>query len=202
VHETQLAEALWPDADGDDAHNAFVTTLQRLRKLLGQRDALLLQEGRLSLNAQACWVDAWAFESVDADADARDPQAVEDRERALALYRGAFLAQEDAPWAIAPRERLRARFVRMGGADVEHHVATGGLEDAVACLERLLRADDTVEVFYQQLMRAQHRLGRGAEVLATYRRCRDVLGATLQAPPSASTEALLNELAGRRAPPL
>ncbi len=201
VHETQLAEALWPDAEGDDAHNAFVTTLQRLRKLLGQRDALLLQEGRLSLNAQACWVDTWAFESVGAGVDARVAQGAEDRERALALYRGAFLAQEDAPWAIAPRERLRARFVRMGGADVEHHVETGGLEDAVACLERLLRADDTVEVFYQQLMRAQHRLGRDAEVLATYRRCRDVLGATLQAPPSASTEALLNELAGRRAPP-
>ncbi len=43
-------------------------------------------------------------------------------------------------------------------------------------------------------MRAQHRLGRSAQVLATYRRCREVLGATRQARPAASTEALLKEL--------
>ena len=191
VPEAQLAEALWPDAEGDDAHNAFVTTLQRLRKLLGQRDALLLQEGRLGLNPQLCWVDTLAFESVDPDDDAA---VAEDRERALLLYRGAFLAHEDAAWAIAPRERLRARFVRLGGADVRQHVEGADWDGAVACLERLLQADATVEPFYQQLMRAHHRLGRSADVMATYRRCRDVLGATLQLPPSASTEALLREL--------
>lgn len=192
VPEAQLAEALWPDAEGDDAHNAFVTTLQRLRKLLGQRDALLLQEGRLALNPQLCWVDTLAFESVAPDDD--DPAIAEDRERALLLYRGAFLAHEDAAWAIAPRERLRARFVRLGGADVRQHVEGADWDGAVACLERLLQADATVEPFYQQLMRAHHRLGRSADVMATYRRCRDVLGATLQLPPSASTEALLREL--------
>jgi len=192
VPESLLADALWPDADGDDAHNAFVTTLQRLRKLLVQRDALLLQEGRLGLNPQRCWVDALAFESVDPD-DA-DPCAADDRERALRLYRGAFLAQEDAAWAIARRERLRARFVRLGDADVRGHLERSDWEGAVACLEGLLQADATVEPFYQQLMRVQHRLGRSAEVLATYRRCRDVLGATLQLPPSASTEGLLKEL--------
>jgi len=163
-----------------------------LRKLLVQRDALLLQEGRLGLNPQRCWVDALAFESVDPD-DA-GPCAADDRERALRLYRGAFLAQEDAAWAVARRERLRARFVRLGDADVRGHLERSDWEGAVACLEGLLQADATVEPFYQQLMRAQHRLGRSAEVLATYRRCRDVLGATLQLPPSASTEGLLKEL--------
>jgi len=192
VPEEQLAEALWPDAEGDDAHHAFTTTLQRLRRLLGQHEALLLQEGRLSLNPQLCWVDAQAFESIDPDA--RDPAVGPDRERALRLYRGAFLAQEDAAWAIAPRERLRAHFVRLGGVDVGQHLAAADWEGAVACLERLLHADPTVEPFYQQLMRAQHQLGRSAQVLATYRRCREVLGATLQARPAASTEALLKEL--------
>lgn len=190
VPESLLTDALWPDAEGDDAHNAFVTTLQRLRKLLAQRDALLLQEGRLGLNPQLCWVDTLAFESVDPD----DSDAADDRERALRLYRGAFLAQDDAAWAIALRERLRARFVRLGSADVHRHLERADWEGAVACLEGLLRADATVEPFYQQLMRAQHRLGRSAEVLATYRRCRDVLRATLQLPPSASTEGLLKEL--------
>ncbi len=191
VAEEQLAEALWPDAEGDDAHNAFVTTLQRLRKLLGQRDALLLQEGRLSLNPRLCWTDAWAFESVDPDAGDDD-----DLRRALALYRGGLLAGDDAPWTIAPRERLRARFVRAADTQARRRTEAGQWDEAVAGLERALQVDNTVEAFYQQLMRCHARMGRSAEVAATYRRCRDVLGATLQVRPSASTEALLKRLAG------
>lgn len=189
VHESQLAEALWPDADGDDAHNAFVTTLQRLRKLLGQRDALLLQEGRLSLNPQACWVDTWAFESVDVqDGDA------DDLRRATLLYHGPFLGSEEASWTIAPRERLRARFVRAAGELAARHTAQRRCDEAIACLEGALQVDDTVESFYQQLMVLHGRAGRSADVQRTYHRCRDVLAATLGLRPSPSTEALLDEL--------
>jgi DNA-binding SARP family transcriptional activator len=191
VAEAQLAEALWPDAEGDDAHNAFVTTLQRLRKLLGQREALLLQEGRLSLNPRLCWVDAWAFESIDPDGGTGD-----DLRRVLDLYRGDLCAADDASWAIAPRERLRARFVRAADTQVRQLMDAGRWEDAVADLERALRVDATVEVFYQQLMRCHARLGRSAEVASTYRRCREVLAAALQVRPAASTEALLKALAG------
>lgn len=189
VSEALLTEALWPDAEGDDAHNAFVTTLQRLRKLLGQRDALLLQEGRLSLNPRLCWVDAWAFESVDPEAG--DP---DDLQRAMQLYRGGFLGDDEASWAIAARERLRARFVRVTAAVVRRQLAAACWAEAIASLERALQVDGTVEAFYQELMRCHARLGRVAEVASVYRRCRDVLGATLRLRPSASTEALLKEL--------
>jgi len=190
VHETQLTEALWPDAEGDDAHNAFVTTLQRLRRLLGARDALLLQEGRLSLNPRACWVDTWAFESVDA----REGDD-EDLRRAVLLYRGAFLATEEASWAIAPRERLRSRFARAAGEWAGRLAAQRRCDEAIACLEGALQIDDVVESFYQQLMSLHANAGRGADVQRTYRRCRDVLAATLQLRPSPSTEALLGKLA-------
>lgn len=190
VHETQLAEALWPDAEGDDAHNAFVTTLQRLRKLLGMRDALLLQEGRLSLNPRSCWIDTWAFESIDVQGG-----DAEELRRATSLYRGTFLAGEEPPWAIAPRERLRARFVRAAGALAGRYAAQQRCDDAIACLEGALQIDDTVEPFYQQLMSLHADAGRGADVQRAYRRCRDVLAATLQLRPSPSTDALLSKLA-------
>jgi len=190
VHESQLAEALWPDAEGDDAHNAFVTTLQRLRKLLGKRDALALQESRLSLNPRICWIDTWAFESIDVQRDDAD-----DLRRATLLYRGAFLASEEAAWAIAPRERLRARFVRAAGELAARHAAQQRCGDAIACLEGALQIDDTVESFYQQLMSLHASAGRGADVQRAYRRCRDVLAATLQLRPSPSTDALLSKLA-------
>jgi LuxR family maltose regulon positive regulatory protein len=45
VPEARLAELLWPEADGDLAHNSFEVALSRLRKLLGKEEALVLKEG-------------------------------------------------------------------------------------------------------------------------------------------------------------
>lgn len=194
VAVARLTDALWPDADGDAAQHAFVTALQRLRSLLGQRDALVLQEGRLSIDPRLCWVDALAFESVGLDD--RSDGAAADRECALALYRGPFLAHDDAGWALAARERLRSRFVRLGGADLQRHVDAGDWPGTIACAEQLLDADAGVELFHQQLMRAQLRLGRAPDVMASYRRCREALASTRGLRPSAATEALLDELAG------
>ena len=61
VPEAKLTEFLWPEADGDLAHNSFEVALSRLRKLLGTDEALTLKEGRLSLSNRQCWVDVWAF---------------------------------------------------------------------------------------------------------------------------------------------
>ncbi len=104
VREEQLQEALWPDAEGDAAHRALITNLQRLRKLLGDAAAIDYGNGCLSLSRRHCWVDAWAFERGITD----ERMQVE----AITHYRGGFLSGEDAAWALAPRERLRRKFNR------------------------------------------------------------------------------------------
>ena len=62
VREDHLADLLWPDADGDQAHSAFTTTLFRLRRLIGSEKAIEVLEGKATLNPRYVWVDAWAFE--------------------------------------------------------------------------------------------------------------------------------------------
>ena len=56
VKEDQLADALWPEADGDMAHQAFKTTLHRLRQLIGEERAVQVRESRAILDRQYCWV--------------------------------------------------------------------------------------------------------------------------------------------------
>ncbi|NNG47813.1 MAG: hypothetical protein HKM86_11955, partial [Deltaproteobacteria bacterium] len=64
VPEEQMTDILWPEAEGDLAHQSFATTLRRLRKLLGNEKAVSLREGRVTLDTRHCWVDAVAFESL------------------------------------------------------------------------------------------------------------------------------------------
>ncbi|MBP2679210.1 MAG: malT, partial [Deltaproteobacteria bacterium] len=116
VPEVRLAELLWPEADGDLAHHAFIVALSRLRKLLGREEALVLKEGQLSLSNGHCWVDAWAFErflgqAEKARKEGRGTEANRYFEKALSLYRGPFLHFEELPWAVSLREKLRGGFL-------------------------------------------------------------------------------------------
>ena len=70
VHHDKAAELdhisgmLWPDAQGDYAHQTLDTTIHRLRKLLGSNDAVMAEAGRLMLNPKACWVDVQAADAL------------------------------------------------------------------------------------------------------------------------------------------
>ena len=58
--DAHLSDILWPEADGDLAHESLVVNIKRLRRLLGHKDALLLKRGSVSINPGICWVDALA----------------------------------------------------------------------------------------------------------------------------------------------
>jgi ATP/maltotriose-dependent transcriptional regulator MalT/DNA-binding SARP family transcriptional activator len=121
VPEERVTEALWPRIEGDSAHRSFTSTLHRLRKLLGEDRAVVLHEGKLSLDRRYFWTDAWAFDALVAEIDAAlgavrgiDAQRAEALgARLLELYRGPFLATEpESGWQFERRERLRSRFSR------------------------------------------------------------------------------------------
>jgi len=187
VTEHRLADALWPDSDA--ARQNLKSTLHRLRKLVGAH-ALVLSEGKLSLDPRICWVDIWAFERALGDA-AEDPAKLL---AALPLYKGSFLSGEDDAYLISARERLKARFLRAAVKAGAHLESQGRFEQAVDLYDSALRHDELAEVFYQRIMRCYQRLGRAAEALAVYARCAQALGACLGLGPNAETEALRGTL--------
>ena len=202
VAEAQLAEALWPEADGDGAHQALAVTLHRLRRMLGREEAVVLRGGRVHLAPELCWVDVWAFERLlgQADAARRGGRLDEARaldERALRLYRGDFLAPDGhAAWALSVRERLRRVFLRRLAVVGREWEAAGERERAVEWYERGLQVDDLAEELYQRLIAGYQQLGRHAEATVTYERCRRRLHDVLGVAPSAETERLRQSVRG------
>jgi ATP/maltotriose-dependent transcriptional regulator MalT/DNA-binding SARP family transcriptional activator len=196
IAEAQLAEALWPEADGDDAHQALAVTLHRLRRLLGREEAVVLRGGQVRLAPDLCWVDVWAFERLlgQADAARRGGRVDEARaldERALRLYRGGFLESDgQAAWAVSARERLRRVFLRRVAAVGHEWEAAGEWQRAAEWYERGLEVDDLAEELYQRLIAGYERLGRRADAVVTYERCRRRLRDVLGVAPSAETERL------------
>jgi DNA-binding SARP family transcriptional activator len=196
IETGRLAAILWPDASGDAAKVSFDSTLYRLRKLIDQDAALALAEGKLSLDRRQCYVDVWAFDRVAREADAAGgAEAVAVARRLLDAYPGHFLAaDEDQPWLMGMRDRLRSKFVRAVVALGRALEAEARWADAAAVYARALELDNLAEDLYRSLMVCHRELGRPSEALQTYRRCRELLSVVLGLAPSPETEAVRESL--------
>jgi len=204
VREDRLTEALWPDADGDAAHQALSTTLHRLRRLLRDERAIVRLDGHISLVSDHCWVDLWAVERTIARAEAaiarspvRDHEwaaSVRWTDRAVALYRGEFLSGNPSlPWAAGVADRLRERVLRQLRKLGHLWESIGDWEEAAGCYERAVAINECAEEFSRRLMLAYERLGRRADAILVYQRCRQALAA-LTATPAPETEAIAKSL--------
>jgi LuxR family transcriptional regulator, maltose regulon positive regulatory protein len=200
IKEDQIADILWPEADGDAAHHAFVSTLHRLRQLIGYEKALHFREGKISLDDRYFWVDAWALEHIWEQADVcrkegRVDISVQLAEKAIAMYRGPFLSGEtEEPWMVSLRERLRNKFLTCVNRLGRYWQQVGQEMKAVECYQRGLDADDLAEEFYQGLMICHQRLNQEAEARAVYHRCRKILSSAIGVEPSPKTEAIYQSL--------
>ncbi len=196
VSALQLTEALWPDAEGDAAHEACAIALHRLRKLLGHDQAISLQNNQLSLDPRYVWLDTWAFEHWLAQMKKLDSSARRHAsEKAIALYQGPFLGkQNEAPWALPPRERLRTKFLRHLVQWGRSLLQAGECEQAILVFENGLEVDELAEECCCHLMRCYQSLDRRAEAISVYQRFRKTLAAVLGISPAPETEALYQAL--------
>jgi DNA-binding SARP family transcriptional activator len=202
VDAARLAAILWPDAPGDAAKVSFDSTLYRTRKLLGLDAALVLNEGKLSLDPRHCWVDVRAFERIVREADALSADETVAPERVAAVartlvdaYPGHFLAgDEDQAWLLALRDRLRSKLVRSTLALGRRLQAAGRPRDAVAIYQRAIELDNLAEDLYRQLMICLREQGERAAALQVYRRCRELLSVVLGMKPSPETESVRRSL--------
>ncbi|MCY7389773.1 MAG: hypothetical protein LH481_17255 [Burkholderiales bacterium] len=180
----RVMDELWPSLEAKDPQASFDTTLHRLRKLIGVEGAIILADGRLSLNRALVWCDVLAFETM-ARASSADEQM-----RALAHYAGPLFDSTIHAWSVAPRERLAALYTGLVERTALRMEDARDHKGAIGLYERALQQDNLIEPFYRGLMRCHHAVGEDTEALRTYRRCRELLSIVLGTTPTAATEAV------------
>lgn len=201
VRAEHLADILWPHKDGDYAYGSLTSALHRLRRLLGVDDAVVLKDGRMSLNARYVWVDTWAVELIFSAADRDVGIAVSRRSlaatanRLLELYRGAFLEDEfESTCYIALREHLRGKMSRLLNKIARQTLKPVEVEGIAGLFERAIDADPLCEEFYRGLVTFYAGQDRRAEALDVYNRCRSTLASTLGVAPSPEMASLYEKL--------
>jgi LuxR family maltose regulon positive regulatory protein len=188
VNQSALCDTIWPDLEPWSAARALHITAFRLRGLLGSKSALIVQEGRVALDPEQCWVDAWQFEQ--SLAQAKDPV---EQLWALRFYRGTFLGDTEHPLALETRDRLSCKFIRAVSQLGANSERIGDTQSAIDLYLMALDADGRFEELHQSLMRCLLREGQPSAVAAAYHRCRASLERHFGTKPSETTEQIYRE---------
>ena len=215
VPSERLIDELWGDTPPETARSALQVYVSRLRKALGEDGASLrTQPPGYVLELEPGALDLQAFTALRAEArDASEPaRAAEALHEALALWRGAPLAELDgAPFGTAAAAQLEEQ--RLGALEdrIDADLALGRHADLVHELDALVVAHPYRERFRAQQMLALYRSGRQADALAAYRSAREAFVEGLGIEPGAELKALERQVldqdpalaapAGEAAPP-
>lgn len=180
----QLAELMWPDAEGDRAHASLKTALARLRGAGRMRGDPPLEwihwkHGRLSLAEPLVATDSLAFEaSAQAALTDDDPAALVE---SLGLYRGEFLPGEEGG-VIAHR---RSHVSLLEALARKPNRAGAGTRDPIDLLSRAIEIDPGSERLYALKMEQELARGFATDALRTFRDADSYLREDQGVPPGA-----------------
>ena len=181
VSADRLALALWGEEAPADATRTVQVYVSRLRKALGDPEAIATTPAGYRLRVRPGELDAERFErGVEAGrralAAGEPEQAGELLRDALGLWRGPPLAElEFEPFAQVEIARLQEQRLAALEARVDADLAMGRHAALIGELQGLLAEHPTRERFAADLMLALYRSGRQAEALEVYRDARRVL---------------------------
>jgi DNA-binding SARP family transcriptional activator len=206
VPKERAIDELWGgDVEPARASIQFNKSAARIRaRARGMQDSRTYIErvgdGAYRLEEAAWWVDAWEFERLIQKAeDAEDSaDAITGFRDAVALYRGEFCDDAYYPWLEPVRARFRSLFVEACGRLAYLLSSAGEHDQALAVLDRAIRADPVCEDLVRRAIAVEAALGRRAAALARYRKLEATLDAELDVEPDPETQDLVERLLAPR----
>jgi len=197
----QLADLLWPEADGVKGRASLRRTLSVTAAAMG--DGLVISRTAVALNQAAVRVDVREFNALIGRPDGAS------LERAAELYRDDFLAgftlrgcPDFEEWQASVSEELRQALARALQRLVAACIADGALERAAGHARRWLQLDPLHEPAHQAIIRLHGWAGQRSAAMRQYRSLVRVLDRDLAVRPLPETTRLYDDVrAGRLGPP-
>lgn len=209
LHEELICESFWPQISPERARANLRTIISALRKSLDSsfqhpgKSYVVLKAERYSLDLpESSKVDFLEFERLcskipNGDKSGLDlaPDNLIRVERALEIYRGAFLTQlQFEEFAFERRERLESRYFRILELYADELLQSGALERAEEAIRTGLRHDPLWEAGVSIAMEVYTRANQTLKAIRTYRQYEAALRSELDLNPGRKLQDQLERL--------
>jgi LuxR family transcriptional regulator, maltose regulon positive regulatory protein len=192
LRKEEIALDLWPDFSQAKATSNFQSTLWRLRKALGNKDAIIFDQNTyvINPNIQILYdVDDFLKElELAHGTKVSSSKKIERLQRAINLYKGEFLPDLSGSWVDIRREELLRLFLSSLRELGDMFTMTHEYKKAREIYEQILRIDPYQDAIHLAVMQCLVNLGSPAAAKAHYFSYRDFLWKELKAKPQAELE--------------
>jgi two-component SAPR family response regulator len=192
----EISLEFWPDASIEESKFRFKNTIYRLRRALGKESVVLIQNVYLFNNKVDYEYDVELFlrENALANQSKETIEKFTHYREALKYYRGVYLSDIDATWALSPREYLRQIYLNILLQVSLLYFDQSNYDLAMEYCQRAISEDNLLEDAYRLAMRIYATMGNRAGLVQQYQRCVEVLEREINTPPSPQTHQLLQSL--------
>jgi DNA-binding SARP family transcriptional activator len=203
-----LMETLWPDYSPQAASNNLKAAIHNLRLILNNVLAIpeniqcvLFRHGSYIINPEInmwidieefekCWVSGRRFEK-----EGKICEAIQEFEKAEALYRGDYLEDECyEEWTLLRRETLKDIYLIILSKLSDYSMHQGDYESCIHYSQKILAKDPCREDTYRSLMFCYTKLGQRNRALRWYEICRQTNKSELNTEPENKTIVLYNKI--------
>lgn len=155
-----VIDELWPSLEANSPRASLDMAVSRLRKLLDVPDAVVLSDGRLSLNPARVWTDVGAFEAL------LDQPGEDAATQALSLQAEVLLGNAVlAGLRLQRRQYLLQRLVTLALARAQALHRAGQAQAACTVLQQALRCAPDSAALAEALLACQAALARSLSSL-------------------------------------
>jgi len=189
---------LWPDCSAHDMKVRFKNAVYRLRRVLGDDWILFDKDFDVYMFNRDCdyEYDVEQFEQRWQQANvAKSPaEKVNALQQAIALYRGPYLPDIDHTWAFLERQRLQYLFLQAQLTLARYFFTLKNYNQTLAHCQTVLQLEPGEEVAHRLIMKIYAAAGNRIAVIRQYKQCQKTLHEEVNAPVSAKTRNLFENL--------
>jgi len=192
----QVGLCMWPDASMDELDIRFKNTLYRLRSAIGKH-VILLSDGSYRFNPILDYAyDVEIFTTALQRAQETDDvhQKIKHLSHAIQQYKGEYLPEIDAFWAIPDREKYRQMNIDALIQLATQYYEKGVYKSALKYCKQAIEEDIVREDAHRLAMRIHAETGNKVEVIRQFEACRNELMERYHVSPSEQTQELYETL--------
>ncbi|MEK4029898.1 response regulator [Pseudobacillus sp. FSL P4-0506] len=168
VHRDILIDQLWPGHDYQKAKIHLHTCISYVRKQLegfGPGNTLTFAGQQYTLHLHDAVLDVSSFEKLSESISSNN---VEDVEKVLLLYTGAFMEEEAYEWARPKADELSAKLIAILHRLADYYEQNSLEDKYIGCLHKILQFNPYSEHIVTRLMLGYAHLGMRADAIRLY----------------------------------
>ncbi len=195
ISKLKIIQALWPEIATDKSNVHLHTTIYRIKKTLISANIkfeITFTNGRYMLKLPEVYIDTVEFEAITNDENTLTEASIESYKRALSLYKGRYLMENEYLWTQGKEEEYEIRYRRVVGEYTKYYISKADYLKAEKILQQALSISPTDDELNELLMKLYLLKKDKASMIMHYNKIDKIYDTELGIEPNANIRTLFN----------